>query len=83
MHLQKEKQRLGRMAYLKKESLRPTFGELVKKRYNKKIRLNFVDDMNSICKYLSKRQFAGLPLGENIWKRFDVAQSRLKNNLRD
>jgi hypothetical protein len=83
MHLKKEKQRLGRMAYLKKESLRPTFGELVKKRYNKKIRLNFVDDMNSICKYLSKRQFAGLPLGENIWKRFDVAQSRLKNNLRD
>ena len=27
--------------------------------------------------------FAGKPLGENVWKRFDVAQSRLKNNLRD
>ena len=71
------------MSYLKKESIRPTFGELVKKRYNEKIRLNFVDDMNSICTYLSKRQLAGLPLGENIWKKFDVAQSRLKYNLRD
>ena len=33
---EKEKARLGRMSYLKKESLRPTFGEMVKKRYNKK-----------------------------------------------
>ena len=83
IHMKKEKARLGRMSYLKKESLRPTFGEMVKKRYNKKIRLNFVDDMNDICNFLSKRQFAGKPLGENVWKRFDVAQSRLKNNLRD
>ena len=83
LHLKHEKERLGRLAFGKKESIRPTFGEIVKSRYNKKIRLNFVDDMNDICRYLAKRQFAGKPLGENVWKKFDVAQARLKNNLRE
>ena len=83
LHLKHEKERLGRLAFVKKASIRPTFGEIVKKRYNKKIRLNFVDDMNDICRYLAKRQFAGEPLGENIWKKFDVAQARLKHNLRE
>lgn len=65
-----------------KELLRPTFGEMVKKRLNARVRERFATDMGNICNYLGKQQKAGLPLGENIWKQFDIVQSRLRNNIR-
>ena len=81
----KQKEKLNRGKYSKGPSnscLRPTYGQIVKQRLNAKVKERFATEMGDVCNFLSRRQHAGKPLGENIWKKFDLVQARLRNNLR-
>ena len=81
----KQKEELNKSKYsknLSSKSLRPTYGEIVKQRLNEKVKERFATEMADICNVLARRQLSGKPLGENIWKQFDLVQARLRNNLR-